>query len=47
MDSLLQAGAHFGGADVEGGYVRLVVKLAQSVGDLAALAVWAKTGVDV
>lgn len=47
MDLLLQAGAHFGGADVEGGYVRLAVKLAQSAGDLSALAVWAKTGVKV
>ncbi|KAG8815654.1 hypothetical protein FRC19_000901 [Serendipita sp. 401] len=45
VDCLLQAGAHLGGADVEGGYVRLAVKFAQSVGDLGALAVWAKIGV--
>jgi hypothetical protein len=47
VDLLLQAGAHFGGADIQDGYVRLAVKMARSVGDLAALAVWAKTGVKV
>lgn len=44
VDSLLQAGAHLGGADVEGGYVRLAIKHAQSVGDQTALLVWRKVG---
>ena len=44
VDSLVQAGAHLGGADVEGGYVRLAIKHAQSMGDHTALLVWRKVG---
>lgn len=46
VDMLRQAGANFGGSDVDGGYVRLEVGKAQQTADEASLDVWRRAGID-
>ncbi|KAH9928475.1 L-asparaginase [Epithele typhae] len=47
VELLVKTGANLGGADLEGGFVRLAVKKAVRARDEAALRVWKKAGMDV
>ena len=47
VELLVRAGANLGGADVEGGFVRLAVDKAVRARDEAALRVWKKAGASI